>query len=77
MPRYPRYFEPVFKNCYFCQEGIKKVDWKDTKILSKFLSSYGKIESRHRTGLCSKHQRAMAKAVRRARQLALLPYVVK
>ncbi len=74
MPRYP---EPVIKNCYYCQEGIKNIDWKDTKTLSKFLSHYGKIQPRRRTGLCAKHQRAAAQAIKRARQIALLPYIME
>ncbi len=62
------------KGCRFCIDKDLKIDYKDTKGLQKFISSYGKIESRKRTGNCVKHQRKIALAVKRARILALLPY---
>ncbi|RLC39877.1 MAG: 30S ribosomal protein S18 [Candidatus Nealsonbacteria bacterium] len=62
-------------HCYFCQRNIKEIDYKDTKILSQFISLLGKIKPRKKTGLCSRHQRKLAQAIKRARFLALLPYV--
>ena len=63
------------KGCRFCIDKDLKIDYKDVKGLQKFISSYGRIESRKRTGNCVKHQRKVALAVKRARILALLPYV--
>jgi len=65
------------KVCRFCAEHIDVVDYKDVKLLQRYLSSYGKIESRKRTGSCLKHQRRLAVALKRSRHLALLPFVVR
>lgn len=59
--------------CYFCVNGIPEIDARDPKLLSKFLSSYGKIAPRRRSGVCAKHQRRLSQAVKRARQLAIIP----
>ncbi len=59
------------KICRFCAEHADSVDYKDVKLLQRFLSSYGKIESRKRTGSCLKHQRLLAVALKRARHLRL------
>ena len=61
------------KPCGLCPN--KPVDWKDTSVLRKYVSDRGKIRSRRVTGLCPKHQRAVAVAVKNAREMALLPYV--
>lgn len=71
----PRYYEPISRKCYFCQEKIKEIDYKEAKILQKFISSYGKIMPRRRTGVCARHQRKLAQAIKRARHLALLPFI--
>ncbi len=63
------------KDCYFCVNGILDVDYKDTRVLQKFLSGYVKILPRRRTGTCIKHQRKLALAVKRARLMALIPFV--
>ncbi|HDJ30518.1 30S ribosomal protein S18 [bacterium] len=63
--------------CYFCQRNIKEIDFKDTKVLKKFISASFKIKPRKKTGLCSKHQRQLTKAIKRARFLGLLPFVPK
>jgi len=60
--------------CYFCVNGIMDVDYKDTRILQKFLSGYVKILPRRRTGACMKHQRKLALAIKRARLMALIPF---
>lgn len=65
------------KECYFCVNGLTDIDYKDTRILQKFLSGYGKILPRKRTGNCIKHQRKLAIAVKRARIVALIPFVAK
>ncbi len=65
------------KACYFCVNNIDDIDYKDAQILRKFTSSYGKIAPRRRSGLCAKHQRKSAQAIKRARIMALLPYVVR
>ncbi|MBZ9578343.1 30S ribosomal protein S18 [Patescibacteria group bacterium] len=64
-------------DCYFCKKGIKEIDFKDTELLRKFISGLGKIRARKRTGICSKHQRKLAKAIKRARSLGLLSYTSK
>jgi small subunit ribosomal protein S18 len=65
------------KQCYFCVEKIAEVDYKDAEILRKFISSQGKIAPKKRSHLCSKHQRQVATAVKRARIMALLPFIVR
>ncbi len=60
--------------CRFCRDGTS-VDYKDIDILSKLLSVQGKMFSRKRSGNCAKHQRQFKHAVKRARFIALLPYV--
>jgi len=63
-------------HCYFCQKGIKKeLDFKETALLKKFTAVSAKIRSRKKTGLCAQHQRRLAQAIKRARYLALLPFV--
>jgi len=61
--------------CYFCQRNIKEIDFKEVKTLENFISAQGKIKPRKKTGLCAYHQRRVAKAIKRARILALLPFV--
>ena len=65
------------KVCVFCAEEGKKIDYKDVATLRKFISERGKILPRRITGNCSKHQKDITVAVKRARHLALLPYVVE
>jgi len=65
------------KVCRFCAEKLDDVDYKDVKLLQRYLNSYGKIETRKRTGTCLKHQRRVALALKRSRHLALLPFVIK
>ncbi|MDR0963173.1 MAG: 30S ribosomal protein S18 [Clostridium sp.] len=62
------------KVCLFCGKD-SVVDYKDTAKLRKFISERGKILPRRITGTCAKHQRALTAAIKRARHLALLPYV--
>jgi small subunit ribosomal protein S18 len=65
------------KNCWFCRMKIEEVDWKDANQLRRFVSERGKIRSRRITGACRRHQRQVAVAVKRAREMALLPYVAE
>jgi small subunit ribosomal protein S18 len=63
------------KPCQHCRDKIEHVDYKDVGSLRKFISEKGKIRSRRITGACRRHQSQIATAVKRARELALLPYV--
>jgi len=63
------------KHCYFCVNNIQEIDYKDTETLRRFISSYGKIVPRRKSGVCAKHQRKLANAIKRARIMALLPFV--
>ena len=63
------------KPCLFCKDKIEHVDYKDVGTLRRFISERGKIRSRRITGACRRHQNQIATAVKRARELALLPYV--
>lgn len=63
------------KPCPYCKEKIEQVDYKDTGSLRRFISERGKIRSRRLTGACRRHQSQIATAVKRAREIALLPYV--
>ena len=63
------------KVCQFCKDKAKFVDYKEVAVLRKFMSDRGKIRARRVTGLCPKHQRALAIAIKNAREMALLPYI--
>jgi small subunit ribosomal protein S18 len=64
-------------DCYFCQRNIREIDFKNTELLERFVSGLGKIKARKRTGVCSKHQRQVARAIKRARHLGLLSATTK
>ncbi len=61
--------------CYFCVNNIQDIDYKDTQTIQKFTSNYAKILPRTRMGCCADHQRMLGQAVKRARYMALIPYV--
>jgi len=63
--------------CYFCQKNIDAVDFKDTEILSRFVSGFYKIKPRKKTGICARHQRKISTAIKRARQMGLMAYTPK
>jgi len=65
------------KGCYFCIHGLDYIDYKNSTLLRRFTSSYGKIMPRKRSGCCAKHQRKLAEGIKRARIMALLPFVNK
>jgi small subunit ribosomal protein S18 len=60
------------KACFFCANGLDHVDYKQVEILRKFTNFYGQILPKRRTGVCSKHQRQLAEAVKRSRIMALM-----
>ena len=63
------------KVCIFCEDKIDYIDYKDTNRLRKFISERGKILPRRVSGACAKHQRQVTVAIKRARVVALLPYI--
>ena len=66
---------PRRKHCSLCMDNVEVIDYKDPVRLRRYISDRGKIEPRRKTGTCARHQRALAEAIKRARHLALLPYV--
>lgn len=68
---------PRKKVCAFCAEKNAVIDYKDTAKLRKYITERGKISPRRATGTCAKHQRELAIAIKRARQMALLPYIAE
>ncbi len=73
----PRRWRRKVRRCHFCTEGVPKPDYKDGDLLRRFLSERGKIRPRRQTGTCARHQRQLARAIKRARHLALLPYTAE
>ena len=65
------------KACRFCVDKVERIDYKDVSALRKFLTDRGKIYPRRTSYTCAKHQRQLAAAIKRARYMALLPYVVE
>ena len=65
------------KPCPYCKDKIDQVDYKDISALRRFISERGKIRSRRITGACRRHQNQVSRAIKRARELALLPYVAE
>ncbi|MBS4764281.1 30S ribosomal protein S18 [Brachyspira aalborgi] len=67
-----RYFKR--KICFFCKNDIDILDYKDIKLLKRYVKESGKIVPKRLNGTCAKHQRMVTKAIKRARNIALLPY---
>ena len=65
------------KSCTLCQNKVDAVDYKDVETLRRFVSERGKLRGRGNTGSCRRHQTQIARAVKRAREIALLPYVAE
>lgn len=63
------------KVCQFCVDKLQDIDYKDTGKLRRYMSERSKILPRRTTGTCAKHQRQLTEAIKRARHIALLPYV--
>ena len=66
---------PHKKVCYFTKNKVKYIDYKDVELLKKFITPNGKIASRHTTETSAKYQRELAKAIKNARFMGLLPYI--
>jgi small subunit ribosomal protein S18 len=73
--RPPGNAQPRRRNCHFCREKVEEIDYKSVAQLRRYISEKGKIRSRRITGACRRHQVQVAAAVKRAREMALLPYV--
>ena len=65
------------KFCQFCSDSEQKIDYKNVDLLKRLITDDGKIRPRRQTGTCAKHQREVAGAIKRARQIALLPFTGK
>src|SRR6476619_1204 len=63
------------RSCFFCREKVAEVDYKNIAQIRRFISERGKIKGRGNTGTCRKHQSQVAVSIKRAREMALLPYV--
>ena len=63
------------KTCGLCESGIRQLNYKDEKTLGRYITDRGKIMPRRLTGACARHQRQITTAIKRARYLALLPYI--
>ena len=68
-----RFFRP--RNCRFCADSKLDINYKNTELLRQFVHEDGKIRPRRQTGNCAKHQRAVTQAVKRARHIALMPFI--
>lgn len=65
------------KSCFFCKDKVRDVDYKNVNQLRRYISERGKIRAPRMTGACRRHQRQIAVAIKRAREMALLPYVAE
>jgi small subunit ribosomal protein S18 len=70
-----KFRRPRRKVCGFCIDKTTYIDYKNATKLKRYTSDRGKIEPRRKTGTCAKHQRSLATAIKRAREIALLPFV--
>ena len=70
----PLHRKPRKKACHFCADRVEAIDYKDVARLRKCVSECAKILPRRATGTCARHQRELTTAIKRARQIALLPY---
>lgn len=69
--------KPRRKYCAFCKDKVDYIDFKDINLLRRFMSDRGKIRPRRVTGTCAQHQRDLSIAIKRAREMALIPYTVR
>jgi small subunit ribosomal protein S18 len=65
------------KVCKFCEADVQYIDYKDERMLRRFINDRGKIIPRRMSGVCERHQRQLTTAIKRARQIALLPFVAE
>lgn len=70
-----RRFRRRRRTCSFCADDVVIVDYKDVDTLRRYVTEHGRIRPRRQTGACARHQRSLAKAIKRARHLAMLPFV--
>ena len=63
------------KTCKFCERSVRRIDYKDADTLGRLITDRGKILPRRATGTCARHQRQLGSAIKRARYLALIPYI--
>ncbi|MBU2109818.1 30S ribosomal protein S18 [Patescibacteria group bacterium] len=70
-----KYHFKFMRQCYFCTNNIKVIDYKNIEILKRFLDSFSRIVPAKESGTCTKHQRKLSRAVKNARIMALLPFV--
>lgn len=68
---------PRRKECQFCRRKVAEVDYKDSHLLSRYISPWAKIRPSKDTGACARHQRQLTQAIKRARFLALVPYTTR
>lgn len=68
--------QPRKKYCQLCKDDVKFIDYKDVALLRKYMTDRGKIKPRRVTGACGQHQHEVAVAIKRAREMALVPYTV-
>lgn len=68
--------KPRRKFCQFCKDHAEYIDYKDTNMLRKYMTDRGKIKPRRVTGTCTQHQHDLALAIKRSREMALVPYIV-
>lgn len=73
-PRQRRRYYSRPRVCQFCTDPSTKIDYKQAETMHRFITEEGKIRPRRQTGTCAKHQRQLAKAIKRARHVALLPF---
>src|SRR4051812_7849414 len=73
-PREPRKYFRRKKVCKFCTEKIDSVDYKDFRLLGQFVAESGRIVPRRLSGVCTPHQRRLSRAIKQARNIALLPF---
>lgn len=74
-PRRNSRFRRKPRVCAFCVDKVELIDYKQSDMLRRHMSEHGRIRPRRQTGTCAKHQRSLAVAIKRARHIALLPYV--
>jgi small subunit ribosomal protein S18 len=68
---------PRRRICAFCVDHVDYIDYKNQENLKRYVNEFGRIRPRRQTGTCAKHQRSLAQAIKRARHIALLPFVAE
>lgn len=68
---------PSSRRCNFCTQKIDQIDYKDARLLGRYVNAYSKIDARRRSGNCARHQRMVSTAIKRARVAALVPFTTR